>query len=199
MQQTTNSKDTRVIIAGSGGQGILLLGRLISYISMYNGMNVTWFPSYGAEMRGGTANCSVVISQNRIGSPLVTKTDILVVMNCPSLKKFLPRLKQGGIVIYDSSMVSAKKCDESDFVKLKSLYRSVGINASEEASKIGSVKYANMFLLGAFLAVTLDKIDRKTLETSFEQTLSKRHHNTIPTNLKAVERGFELARENTSI
>ncbi len=193
--QRRNNTDRRIIIAGSGGQGILLLGRLISYISMISGMNVTWFPSYGAEMRGGTANCSVVVSKDRIGSPLVTTTDILVVMNCPSLKRFLPRVVEGGTVIYDASMISREKCDTDDFNRL-SLYNAVGINASEEATRMGSVKYANMFLLGAFLAMTYDSLDQQVLKLSFEKTLSKRHHSSIPKNIEAVQRGFKLAKES---
>ncbi|NOX21380.1 MAG: 2-oxoacid:ferredoxin oxidoreductase subunit gamma [Nitrospirae bacterium] len=193
--QKNNNPDKRIIIAGSGGQGILLLGRLISYIAMLSGMNVTWFPSYGAEMRGGTANCSVVVSKNRIGSPLVTTTDILVVMNCPSLKRFLPRVIQGGTVIYDSSMISDEKCGTDHFSRL-SLYNTVGIKASEEAIRMGSIKFANMFLLGAFLATTFNSIDQQLLKLSFEKTLSKRHHRSIPKNIEAVLEGFRLAQKS---
>ncbi len=184
-----DKKEKSIIIAGYGGQGILLLGRLVAYTAMLKGLNVTWFPAYGAEMRGGTANCTVIMSNSRIGSPVVTSTDMLIVMNCPSMIKFLPRLKERGTLIYDSSMVSSEKCGIDDFKKRLNGVKAYGIPATEEASRLGSTRAANMFLLGAFLSIVFPDIETSLLEATFKKALSKRHHHTIETNLKAVQQG----------
>jgi 2-oxoglutarate ferredoxin oxidoreductase subunit gamma len=177
-----------LLIAGSGGQGVLLLGRVIATTAMLSGKNVTWFPSYGAEMRGGTANCTVVISDYPIGSPIISRPDILVVMNCPSLKRFLNKLKEGGVLFYDASLVDLKVCgiDESELSKN---YTLMAVRASEKASKIGSVKYANMVLFGALLKTTgIASLD--TIASALKMTLPERHHSKIPENLKAIEEGY---------
>ena len=190
-----NNKEQSIIIAGYGGQGILLLGRLIAYTAMFKGLNVTWFPAYGAEMRGGTANCTVVMSHSRIGSPVVTSPDMLIAMNCPSLERFLPRLKERGTLIYDSSMVSPEKCGIEDFKKRLNGISAYSVPATEEASRLGSTRYANMFLLGAFLSMVFPDIEPALLDATFKKALSRRHHHTIETNLKAVHQGASLIRQ----
>jgi 2-oxoglutarate ferredoxin oxidoreductase subunit gamma len=135
-----------VVIAGSGGQGILFLGKVLAYAAMGESMEVTWFPSYGAEMRGGTANCTVIISDEMIGSPVVLSSDILVIMNKESLEKFQTRLKRRGLIFYDSSLIK-------DPV-LRDDARGISVPATELASSAGNTKSANMVMLGALIAET---------------------------------------------
>lgn len=135
----------KIIAAGSGGQGIMLLGKLLAEAGMRAGRKVTWLPSYGAEVRGGTANCMVVISRSEVGSPYVEKADTLIVMNQPSLGKFLSRLKPGGLLLYNSSLAKAPVRPELDVR---------GFPFSETAvSAAGSLKTANMVALGAYIAL----------------------------------------------
>ncbi len=172
------------IIAGSGGQGIMLLGRLIVYTGMLEGKNVTWFPSYGAEMRGGTANCTVIISDDIIGSPIVRRPDMLIIFNRPSLERFLPRLREEGTLFYDSSLI--RETDPGYLTPLNTFR----INASEDAARLGSIKFANMVMFGAFLKVTsLSGLEKA--EEALRAVLPERHHRLIPENLKAVEKGFD--------
>lgn len=138
--------EKKVIIAGSGGQGILFLGKVLSYAAMVESKEVTWFPSYGAEIRGGTANCTVIISDEMIGSPVVLSPDVLVIMNKASLEKFQPRLKRHGIIFYDSSLIK-------DPV-IRNDARGISVPATEIASSAGNTKAANMVMLGALIAET---------------------------------------------
>jgi 2-oxoglutarate ferredoxin oxidoreductase subunit gamma len=138
--------ELRIIIAGSGGQGVLFFGKLLAYAAMIEGREVSWFPSYGAEMRGGTANCTVIISDSMIGSPVIRNPDVLVVMNDASYQRFAEKLSPGGILIYDPSAVhpAAPRDD----------IRTVTTAAGELASAMNSTIRANMALLGAFIAAT---------------------------------------------
>ncbi len=188
--------EKNIIIAGYGGQGILLFGRLLAYTAMLKGLNVTWFPAYGAEMRGGTANCTVVLSDSRIGSPIVTRPDMLVVMNCPSFNKFLPRLKESGTLLYDSSMISSQKCGIDDFKSRLNSFKTYSIAATEEASRLGSTRYANMVLFGGLLSLLFPDIEPGLLEESFKKALSSRHHHTIESNIEAVRLGSSLLRQD---
>ncbi len=138
--------ENRIIIAGSGGQGILFLGRVLAFATMREGKEVTWFPSYGAEMRGGTANCTVIISDTMIGSPVVLTPDILVVMNSASLDKFQHRLKRKGLLFYDSSLIKNPE--------MRRDVNAVGVPATKIASALGNTKSANMVLLGALITKT---------------------------------------------
>lgn len=135
-----------MIIAGSGGQGILFLGKVLAFASMAEGKKVTWFPSYGAEMRGGTANCTVIVSDDMIGSPVVFNPDILVAMNRASLEKFQERLIKKGLLFYDSSLIK-NPVIRKDIV-------SVSVPATGIAGSIGSTKSANMVMLGSLIART---------------------------------------------
>jgi len=136
----------KIIIAGSGGQGILFMGKMLAFAGMLAQKKVTWFPSYGAEMRGGTANCTVIVSDSMIGSPVVLNPDLLVAMNKISLDRFLPALAKKGLLFYDSSIIS-----EPGFGRD---LRTVPVPAIHIAGALGSVKSANMVMLGALLAKT---------------------------------------------
>ncbi len=179
-----------IIIAGSGGQGILLFGRLIAYTLMLEGKNVTYFPAYGAEVRGGTANCTVILSDEFIGSPSVTNPDILVVFNRPSLDRFLSRLKKGGVLFYDSSLISDDDCSRT-LQSVDAGLHVFRVPASAEAARLGSIKYANMVMFGAFLKKALaSNISRA--EKALRALVSERHAALIPHNIEAIRAGYEF-------
>ena len=174
---------TRMIFSGYGGQGVLVLGEIVATIAMQKGKHVTWMPSYGPEMRGGTANCAVIVSDTIIGSPIVlSDIDILVAMNRPSLDKFLPKVSQGGVVMINSSLVEGEIPDDDvDVVK---------IDATNIAGKVGNLRVANMVMLAGFLKktglFTLEDI-KVVLEQRFSGSRSKE---LIPLNIKAIEAGM---------
>ena len=154
------SEASSVIIAGAGGQGVLLAGKLLANAAMKEGRNVTWFPSYGAEMRGGTANCTVVISRGLIGSPIVTLTDALVIMNDASLKNFESRLAPGGILVMDSSNIkSAPERDDIDILR---------IPVSGILDEAGAARSRNLALLGALIGYN-NMIHFETAEESVRE------------------------------
>jgi len=171
-----------IVFAGFGGQGILSMGKFLAYAGMDEGLNVSWLPSYGPEMRGGTANCSVIITEENIGSPIVTQPTALVVMNRPSLDKFENTVAPGGVIISDSSLVN-REVERKDV-------EVINIPASEEADKLGSKKIANMILLGALVA--------KTGVLPMEALLSalKGHgkESFFEINRKALEKGAEFVK-----
>jgi 2-oxoglutarate ferredoxin oxidoreductase subunit gamma len=137
--------EEKIIIAGFGGQGVLSLGQLLAYAAINDGKEVTWLPSYGPEMRGGTSNCSIVISDKIVASPIVAHPDCLIAMNRPSLDKFLCSVKPGGLVIINKSLIKLKVSRED----VKVVY----IDANEIAESTGSLKNANMVVLGAYIAL----------------------------------------------
>lgn len=175
--------ERRIIIAGSGGQGILFLGRLIAYTGMLAGKEVTWFPSYGAEIRGGTANCTVIISDEMIGSPVIRNPDILIVMNEASYDRFSGRLISGGILIYDSSMISNK--EQSDDIKL------IGVPASEIAASAGNSKLSNMVMAGAFAGAT-GIYNSDLMCKAVEAITPVRSKGSVNTNKDLILRGYKL-------
>lgn len=136
----------KVIIAGFGGQGVMLMGQLLSYCATEKGINTLWFPSYGPETRGGTANCSVTISENYVNSPVISSPDSTIIMNKPSLQKFMPKLKKGGNLFVNSSLVV--DLEYRDDVNV------YAVPINDLALQIGNLKVANMIMLGAFLEVT---------------------------------------------
>lgn len=138
--------ETRIIIAGAGGQGVLFLGNVLARAGMVEGRQVTCFPSYGAEMRGGTANCTVILSDNMIGSPVVLNPDILIAMNRASIERFQPDLKNKGLLFFDSSLINSIVFRENIFP--------VGIPATKMADSMGNARAANMIMLGAMIAGT---------------------------------------------
>lgn len=169
-----------IIIAGFGGQGVLVLGQLITYAGMIEDKAVSWFPSYGPEQRGGTCNCSVVVSEEEIGSPLVSKPTVAIVMNAPSMERFEPTVAPGGLIIYNSTLISQKP-QRSDV-------RVVAVPANEIADELGNTRVANMVLLGSFIEATR-LIEISSVQESLKQVLSERHHHLIPLNMQALERG----------
>ncbi|ACL69437.1 2-oxoacid:acceptor oxidoreductase family protein [Halothermothrix orenii] len=172
-----------MIIAGFGGQGVMLMGKLLAYAGMKEGIEVSWMPSYGPEMRGGTANCTVIMSSNKIPSPLSSKPDTIIVMNLPSLEKFAPRVKPGGTIFVNSSLIE-KEVDRDDVEVIK-------VPANELANELGNSKVANMVMLGAYLSKK-DVVDLNTVKDSLKSVLSRRHHKLIPINEKALDTGVRL-------
>ncbi|HHY09065.1 MAG TPA: 2-oxoacid:ferredoxin oxidoreductase subunit gamma [Firmicutes bacterium] len=169
-----------IIISGFGGQGVLVLGQLIAYAGMLEDKAVSWFPSYGPEQRGGTANCSVVVSETEVGSPVVSRPTTAIVMNLPSLNRFEPAVVEDGILLYNSTLIEQKPTRQD--------IRVIAVPANEIADELGNPRVANMVLLGSFIEATnLVKIE--TVETSLEKVLSERHHHLIPLNMQALERG----------
>jgi 2-oxoisovalerate ferredoxin oxidoreductase beta subunit len=170
----------RIKIAGFGGQGVLLLGEALAESGMRAGYQVTWLPSYGPEMRGGTANCQVIISDGSIGSPLVSTPDVLIAMNRPSLERFEPDVREGGLIIYNSSLI--------DIEPKRKDVEVVAIQATEIADELGDTRVANMVVLGAYIAKT--RILTKKAVTSAFPIFIKRK-NLIPLNEEAVQRGID--------
>lgn len=164
-----------IILAGFGGQGILSAGRLLAYAGMLEGKNVSWLPSYGPEMRGGTANCSVVISDNVIGSPVLNEADVLIAMNGPSLEKFENVVVPGGLIITDASLVkNAPQRKDVDVFE---------IPATMLASDMGNLTYANIILLGKLLEHT-GIVKRESFEAALKEVLSKKKHYMIPEEME---------------
>ncbi|MFA5354952.1 MAG: 2-oxoacid:acceptor oxidoreductase family protein [Thermodesulfovibrionales bacterium] len=175
--------EERIIIAGSGGQGVLFLGKLIAYAGMVDGKEVTWFPSYGAEMRGGTANCTVVISPEMIGSPVVRNPHILIAMNEASFQRFAGRLLPGGTLLYDSSFMNLP-------VPMTEIKAS-GVPASDVAASLRNTKAANMVLLGALIALTRTFSREAAIRTLEEMTPSHRR-DALETNTELMRRGYHF-------
>jgi len=179
-----------VIIAGFGGQGIMLAGKLLAQTAMKGGKEVTYMPSYGAEVRGGTANCMVVISDEAIASPVVTRPNSLIAMNKASLNKFGPRLKRGGLVVLNSSLI-----DEYEPGGFEEGVDIVSVPADELAIELGSQKAANMVAIGAYL-------ERKGFFGAdaacgaLPEVLAKRYHKMLGLNSEALRRGAEFARSS---
>jgi 2-oxoglutarate ferredoxin oxidoreductase subunit gamma len=170
-----------IIIAGFGGQGILSAGKLLAYAGMLENKNVSWLPSYGPEMRGGTANCNVIISDEPVGSPILNSATTLIVMNGPSLEKFESSVVEGGIIITDSSLVENKP-SRTD-VKL------FQIPATMMASDMGNLTFANIIVLGKLLAST-KIISKESFIEALKRVLPKKKHYLIPEEEKALEAGF---------
>lgn len=168
----------KIFVAGFGGQGVLLIGQMLSYAAMFEGKEVTWMPSYGPEMRGGTANCTVCISDIPIASPLVNTCDVLVAMNGPSLEKFECMLVSGGNLFINSSIVPSKALRDDINV-----YYIDCNNIAEK--KVGSVKAANMVMLGAIINVT-NVVNKSTMEKVFQKVMSGEKAKLIPMNMKAL-------------
>ncbi|MFH2102023.1 MAG: 2-oxoacid:acceptor oxidoreductase family protein [Chloroflexota bacterium] len=178
---------TEIFIAGFGGQGIMFAGQVISYAAMDAGKEVTWIPSYGPEMRGGTANCTVVIADEEIGSPLVKAPPAAIVMNLPSLDKYEPAIKPGGVLVVNASMVDREvKREDISYVS---------IPCNEIAEEIGSRRLATIVATGALLQL-LPVLKRKDIETTLEAHLPGRHKHLLPLNYEALKRGFEYAKEH---
>jgi len=188
MRDTSNEFYEEVIIAGFGGQGIMVAGKLLAQTAMNAGKEVTYMPSYGAEVRLGTANCMVVIADEKIASPVVSKPDSLIVMNKASLNKFARCVKKGGLLVINSSLIE-------DRPRLDKSINILAVPANDIALELGNQKAANMVALGAYL-------QRKGLFSPDDAAeclpdiLAKRYHNTLPVNTEALHRGAEFAKDN---
>ncbi len=175
-----------IIMAGFGGQGILMIGNLLALAAMEEGKHVTYFPAYGVEMRGGTANCTVVVSDEEIGSPVVGSPKSLLIMNGPSLEKFLPSLAPGGDLIINSSLVDGRQVNRSDV-------RLLAVPADDIArNRIGSRQMASMVALGAYVART-GVVRLETLNEALPKVISKKYEKFIPQNVNALKEGAALA------
>ena len=178
----------KLIIAGFGGQGVLVIGNLLAYAAMIEGKYVTYLPVYGVEMRGGTANCTVVISSRQIGSPVVGRPHAAIVMNLPSLVKYEPLILPSGLLFINSSLIEPGEASRKDIEILS-------IPVNEVAIDHGSPKLANMVALGAFNQKT-KLVQMTSLFESLEKVLDGRYHHLIPSNIKAIEIGAKYVQNN---
>jgi 2-oxoglutarate ferredoxin oxidoreductase subunit gamma len=176
----------RIIISGFGGQGVMLMGRLLAYAGMIEGKKVAWMPSYGPEMRGGTANCTVLISSNEIGSPIVSHPKILIAMNQPSLDKFELNVSDDGLIILNASLIE-REVKRNDVKVIK-------IPADDIADKLGNSRAANMVVLGAYVEQSgIVKMD--TIFKALEKVLAGRNKKLLELNKEALKQGAELVRK----
>ncbi len=173
----------KVIIAGFGGQGVMSLGQMLCYSGMKEGKNVSWLPSYGPEMRGGTANCHVIVSEEDVASPIISMADTVMAMNLPSLDKFEKRLKPGGKLFINSSLIE-KKATRGDI----DVYY---IPANDIALELGNQRVAGMIMLGAYLNVSKLVANESVIE-SLKKVLGEKKLNLIPINKSALEKGEAL-------
>ncbi len=188
MQKIKDEFSEEVIIAGFGGQGIILTGKLLAQTAMKRDLEVTYMPSYGAEVRGGTANCMVIIAEKEIACPVVGKPDSLIVMNKASLNKFAPRLKNDGLMIMNSCLIDTEP-HLDDSIEI------IAVPADDLAVQLGNQKAANMVALGAYLQkrFTMVGLSPAAAAESLPDVLAKRYHKTLPVNTEALRRGAEFA------
>lgn len=179
-----------ILIAGFGGQGVLSMGKIMAYSGIMQDMEVSWMPSYGPEMRGGTANVIVIISSERISSPIVRKFDTAIILNQQSMDKFENSVKPGGVLIYDGNGITRHPA-RTDLT----IYR---VDAAEEASKMNSPKIFNTIVLGGFLKVK-PIIKMENVIKGLKKSLPERYHSLIPLNEKALIRGQEIVRESVKL
>jgi 2-oxoglutarate ferredoxin oxidoreductase subunit gamma len=169
-----------IIIAGFGGQGVMSMGQLLAYAGMLEGKGVSWLPSYGPEQRGGTANCAVVISDETVGSPLVTNPSTAIVLNNPSFEKFESRVRPGGLLIINSSLVT-RVSERSDI-------QIIQLTATDMAADLGNARVANMILLGAFIERT-KVVSSDAIIESLKKVLPEEKHHLIEVNKQALNKG----------
>ena len=172
-----------IIIAGFGGQGVLSMGKILAYSGLMDDKEVTWMPSYGPEQRGGTANVTVILSDEKISSPILDSFDIAVVLNQQSLDKFEPKVKKGGILIYDGYGII-----EPPTRKDIQVYR---IDAMDEANERGMAKTFNMIVLGGLLKLR-PMVEIESVLKALRKTLPERHHKLIPMNEEAIHIGMDI-------
>ena len=175
-----------LVISGFGGQGVLIIGNLLAYAAMKEGRRVTFLPIYGVEMRGGTANCTVVVSSQEIGSPVIERPHGAIIMNLPSLVKYQPRILPGGLMLFNSSLIEAKEANRQDIELLP-------IPVNDIAIENGNPRLANMVALGAFIAKT-KVVQMTSLFASLEKVIDERYHTLIPSNIEAIEKGAHFVK-----
>ncbi len=172
-----------IIIAGFGGQGVLSMGKIMAYSGVMQDKEVSWMPSYGPEMRGGTSNVTVIISDERISSPCLNQFDTAIILNQQSMDKFQQSVKPGGLLIYDPNGITIHPTRKDI-----NIYQVAG---TDKAAEIGNMKLFNMIILGGFIKVK-PIINPEFIEKGLQKSLPARHHNLIPENLKAIEIGKEI-------
>jgi 2-oxoglutarate ferredoxin oxidoreductase subunit gamma len=175
-----------IIIAGFGGQGVLSMGKILAYSGLMEDKEVTWMPAYGPEQRGGTANVTVIISDSKISSPILSKYDVAIILNQPSLEKFEQKIKPGGILIYDGYGIINPPTRKD--IKI---YR---IDAMDAANEMNNAKTFNMIVLGGLLKV-LPMVSIESVLKGLKKTLPERHHHLIPMNEEAIRKGMSLIKE----
>jgi 2-oxoglutarate ferredoxin oxidoreductase subunit gamma len=174
-----------VLIAGFGGQGVLLAGNLLSYAALDEGKNVSYFPAYGVEKRGGSATCTIVIADGAVGSPVVGHPTALVALNQSSLDRFGERVRPGGVCIVNSSLVDAATLQRDDI-------EIIPVAMNEIATELGDARMVNMVALGAYVAMT-GAVGIASLGSALKEALPERNHRFIPANLQAIEAGARMA------
>jgi 2-oxoglutarate ferredoxin oxidoreductase subunit gamma len=172
-----------IIIAGFGGQGVLSMGKILAYSGLMQGQEVSWMPSYGPEMRGGTSNVTVVISDDRISSPILTKYDSAIVLNQPSMDKFEAKVKSGGTLLYDPNGITNPPTRKDI-----NIYR---IAATAGAAELGNPKTFNMIVLGGYLEIK-PVVKLENVMAGLKKSLPERHHKLLPLNEKAIKYGFSI-------
>ncbi len=177
-----------VMMAGFGGQGILLIGNLLAEAALLEELNVTYLPSYGVEMRGGTANCTVVISDQEIGSPQVSAPEVMLVMSEQARERFEANVKPNGLLIVNSTLVDTGKLSRKDL-------EIINIPFNQVASEMGNAKFANMIALGAYLGKR-PVVKTESIEKMLKEQLTGKKAEFVPMNLKAIARGIELANQS---
>lgn len=174
-----------VVMSGFGGQGLMFIGKLLAFSAMKEGKNVTWIPSYGPEMRGGKANCTVVISQEEIGSPLIPHPRALIIMNNPSLEAFEPQLQTDGLLLFNNSFVT-RPLTRKDI-------KAVSIPANEMAAAAGDERAANMVMLGAYIACT-KSVSKESIEEGLRELFGKKIE-LLETNMRAFDEGMKFVQQ----
>jgi 2-oxoglutarate ferredoxin oxidoreductase subunit gamma len=174
----------RIVAAGFGGQGILMIGKLLAHAGMMDGRHVTWLPSYGPEMRGGTANCSVIVSGEVIGAPIVSEATCVIAMNLPSFERFAPLVLPGGLLLSNSSLVPKRSRPSGVLLH--------EIPATEIAQRQGSPKVANVVMLGACVALS-GAVRKESVVAAIEDVLGKSKRHLLAINLGALEEGMKCA------
>jgi 2-oxoglutarate ferredoxin oxidoreductase subunit gamma len=174
-----------VIISGFGGQGALFAGQLLTYTGMDEGLHVSWIPSYGPEMRGGTAHCTVILSDDSIGSPIIRQPTICIVMNPPSAEKYDPLVQPGGLLVANSTLVRIRS--ERDDIEV------VYVPANELAAELGSVKMANVVLLGAMLGKR-EILPIESVKRTLDEHIPERRRHIIEPNKRALDKGVAFVR-----
>jgi 2-oxoglutarate ferredoxin oxidoreductase subunit gamma len=181
-----NQMNEDVFMAGFGGQGILLIGNLLAYAAIEAGKNASFFPAYGPEKRGGAAMCSVIVADQKIGSPVVGEPSNVLLLNQNSMEKYFPKVHSGGLCLYNSSLIDASDHQRSDITVL-------AIPANEIATEVGNVKLANMVMLGALLALN-PMVKLESIKQALDIIIPERNKRFIPANLQALDRGYEFAK-----
>jgi 2-oxoglutarate ferredoxin oxidoreductase subunit gamma len=175
-----------LIIAGFGGQGVLSMGKILACAGLIEGKEITWFPSYGPEQRGGTANVTVILSDERISSPVLNEYDIAVVLNQPSLEKFENTVKPGGYLVYDNYGITRKP--------IRKDIRIFEIDAMNTTNREGNTKVFNMMVLGGVLKIA-PMVSLQSIMDGLKKTLPERHHKLLPINKQAILQGMQLIKE----